>query len=451
MKQQSQQRMINIFESIRDTRKKILNFVKNINCSAIAMLVFASTYTSCMPVDEWSPYKSNAEINATIVSSVASTLSGTTIGDPTYTWSLSVVGGNDFCTAVTKVGFVGGPFSVKFAANESDMERVARVKIEFSDGFTKTFTIHQLVETQNPDYDRAWAEQPDYKEGTSLIHKTYYTTLKEGLKVRNFSVCYDTDKICARWVAYPSHTIYTSGKDYQVGGTTAGRTNAWAFDDAVTQYKYSSNWSTAYEIVSTYNSTYDTYNTYTLPIIPQSKQADIRFNSGIGGGYARGHMLPSADRYSTWNTNAQTCYSTNIMAQDYDFNSKSWADLEGAVRGKVCADTLYVVVGTLFEKNRTISKNNRTISVPSHCFKLLLRTKNGNTKKHIANIKSADELMCIGFIFENSATGASTSLSSAAVSVAELERRSGFTFFRNLDPSIADEVKSQKDFRAWGF
>ena len=329
----------------------------------------------------------------------------------------------------------------------------AKIALVISDGNNQVVSDYadaygHEVEIEVDSYKRDWAEQPDYKEGTSLIHKTYYTTLKEGLKVRNFSVCYDTDKICARWVAYPSHTIYTSGKDYQVGGTTAGRTNAWAFDDAVTQYKYSSNWSSAYEIISTYVPALDTYDTYTEPIISQSKQADIC--NGIGGGYVRGHMLPSADRYSTWNTNAQTYYSTNIMAQDYDFNSASWADLENKVRANLCADTLYVVVGTLFEESKTIEKNGRIISVPSHCYKMLLRTKRGNTNKPLVDIKSADELMCIGFIFENSATGANTDLTDAAVSVADIERRSGFSFYRNLDPSIAEIVKQQNSPSDWG-
>ena len=429
----------------------IFSILQSINRKFTIVLVLALSFTSCLPDDEWSPYKSNAEINATLVASVASTISGTTVGDPTYTWTLSVVEGGDFCSAITKAGFVGDAFSLKFAANETEKERIARVVIKFSDGFTKIFTIRQLVATENPSYDRAWAEQPEYKEGVSLIHKTYYTTLNDNRRVRNFSICYDTDKICSRWVAYPAHNIYTSGKNYQVGGSTAGRTNAWAFDDAVTQYKYSSNWSTAYEIVSTYRSDIDAYDTYTHPIIPQSKQANIVGSNGFGYGYARGHMLPSADRYNTWNTNAQTCYATNIMVQDYEFNSASWGTLENKVRTKVCADTLYVVVGTLFEGNKTVSRYDRVVSVPSHCFKLLLRTKSGSTKKHISEIKSADELMCIGFLFENNATGAATELKNAAVTVASIEERSGFTFFRNLDPSIAEAVKKQNNFSAWGF
>ena len=435
---------------MRETRNNIQAFFRGINRSIVAVLVLAFGLTAC-DYGEWSPYKSNAELNSLIVSAQSSTISGTTVGDPMLTWELKITDGNDFCTAVKKVGFVGNNFSIKFDANDNDYERIARATITFSDGFTKSFEMRQLVATENPDYDRAWAEQPAYQQGSTLLHKTYYTTLNDNRRVRNFSICYDTDKMCSRWVAYPAHNVYTSGRDYEVGGTTAGRTNAWAFDDAVTQYKYSSNWSNAYEIVSKYDASIDTYDTYTLPIIPQSKQANIVGSNGFGYGYARGHMLPSADRYNTWNTNAQTCYATNIMVQDYDFNSASWGTLENKVRTKVCADTLYVVVGTLFENSTKINKNGRNISVPSHCFKMLLRTKSGSSKKNIADVKSADELMCIGFIFENNATGANTELKNAAVSVAEIERRSGFKFYQNLDPSIADQVKSQNNFSAWGF
>ena len=435
---------------MRERIDNIIRFMKSINRSIAVMLVLVLGFTACVESD-WSPYTSKATLYSTIVTAQPTTIYGTTAGDPTLMWAVQVVQGGDFCSAVAQTGHVGDSFGLKIEGNFGEEERIAKVRIAYTDGYTNEYTIRQLVKTKNEEYDHPWAEQPEYKDGTSLVHKTYYTILSNNKYVRNFSICYDLDKICARWVAYPAHSIYTTGRSYQVGGSTQGRTNAWAFDDAVTQYKYSSNWSTAYEIVSTYVSDLDTYDTYTNPIIPQKKQADIRFNSGFGSGYARGHMLPSADRYNTWNTNAQTCYSTNIMAQDYDFNSASWGTLENKVRTKVCADTLFVVVGTLFENNKTVSKNGRTISVPSHCYKMLLRTKNGNTKKNIADVKSADELMCIGFIFENNGTGANTALKDAATTVAEIERRSGFSFYRNLDPAIADKVKSQCNFSQWGF
>jgi hypothetical protein len=116
------------------------------------MLVLVLGFTGC-DYGEWSPYKSNAEVSATLVSAQTSTISGTTVGDPMLTWELKVTDGNDFCTAVTKAGFVGQSFSIKFDANDNDYERIARATITFSDGYTNSFELRQLVMTENPDYD----------------------------------------------------------------------------------------------------------------------------------------------------------------------------------------------------------------------------------------------------------------------------------------------------------
>ena len=184
---------------MRETRKNIQTFFRGINRSVVAVLVLVLGLTAC-DYGEWSPYKSNAEMNSLIVSAQASTISGTTVGDPMLTWELKITDGNDYCTAVSKAGFVGSKFSIKFDANDNDYERIARATITFSDGFTKSFEMRQLVATENPNYDRAWAEQPAYQQGSSLLHKTYYTTLNDNRRVRNFSICYDLDKICSRWV-----------------------------------------------------------------------------------------------------------------------------------------------------------------------------------------------------------------------------------------------------------
>ena len=309
----------------------------------------------------------------------------------------------------------------------------------------------ETPEITDAKYDRNWAEQPEKVENKHYIHKTYYSTLMDGQRVRNFSVCYDTVKMCSRWVAYPGHSVYRKWGSYQVGeNNNKGRTNAWAFDDAVTQYAPSTDYNCAYEIVSKYNSKTDAYDTAKEPIIPHRRQADICFTNGFGWGWARGHMLPSSQRYNTWENNAQTCYATNIMVQQYDFNGGSWADVEALERNKNCSDTLYVVVGTLFEDSKTISRFGRTIGVPTHCYKLLLRTKSGSTRKAISDITSADELICIGFLFKNDESSKDVNISTAATSVAEIEKRAGFKFFRNLNPAIADKVKAQKNPSDWG-
>lgn len=433
--------------------KYILSAMQSINRKIMIALVLASAFTACEAYEPWLPEttkKSKAELYTTFVSFQPSVVTGVTSGDTSLTWRLSVGEGAEYCKPTSTTGYVGNSFSVKFTENDTETLRTATIYIEFSDGYKNSFKVKQLLKTENPDYDRPWAEQPAELENGTYIYKTYYTTLSNSRVVRNYSVCYDMNKMCSRWVAYPVHSLYTSGRSYKVGSTTAGRTNAWAYDDAVTKYKASSNYNTAYEITSTYNSSLDTYDTYTLPIIPQSSQADIRFTNGFGSGYARGHMLPSANRYNTWQTNAQTCYSTNIMVQNSQFNGGSWGTLENTTRSKICSDTLFVVVGTLFENNKTIERYGKVIGVPTHCYKLWLRTKSGTTGKHICEITSADELMCIGFLYENSSEGNSTTMSEAAVSVAEIERRSGFKFFRNLRPEIADKVKAQKNLKDWG-
>ena len=396
--------------------------IRSINRSIVAVLVLAFGFTACVQ-SEWSPYTSNAEINSVIVSAQPTTVLGTTIGDPMLTWTLEVVEGGDFCAAVKRVGFVGQQFSLKFEANDNDKERIARATVKFSDGFSKTFTLRQLVASENPDYDRAWGEQPAQKVKTSLVYKTYYTTLSNNRRVRNFSICYDLDKLVPQWVAYPVHKAYLGSQP---------RTNAWSFDD----YYYTSSGVAKYQP--------------TNPVIPQDKQQNI-VSGAYGTGDQRGHMLPSATRLYDYNTNAQTFYATNMMPQNGDFNGGVWANLEGKVRGKSCADTLFVVTGTLFESGSyQFTARGRKITRPSHAYKLLLRTKSGNTGQPIANITSADDLICIGFVFENNYTGANTTIPQAVVSVAEIEKRTGFKFFRNLDPKIADKVKSQKNLKDWG-
>ncbi len=330
-----------------------------------------------------------------------------------------------------KVGEFGTTFYVYVSRNEITSERSGEVIVKFSDGTSYVLSFTQWGFSDVSDYNRAWGEQPAFNAQANYVHKTYYTTLNgQTTPVRNYSICYDLDKLVSQWVAYPIHSSYT-------GGSFKTRTNAWAFDDAVTTSE-----------ADIKNPRYE----YTNPIIPQSKQQNIIKGSygDAEWGLNRGHMLPSATRYSTWMTNAQTFYATNMFPQNGTLNSGKWGSLEGNARNAVCRDTLFCVVGTLYEEgSRQIYSRQRHITVPSHCYKLLLRTKAGNTGKRISDITNPNEIMAIGFLWENSADGNKVSIEEAAVSISEIERRSGFTFFRELNPEIAAEVKSQKNYSDW--
>lgn len=335
-------------------------------------------------------------------------------------------------------------FKVYTRTNNSDNERVATIHVVFANGkqFDTSFT--QLAYTEGAEYNRDWGEQPVKNDSNpNYIHKTYYVNVSDDVKIRNYSICFDIEKRVSHWVAYPIHQYYTGGN--------VNRSNAWAFDDAVSEKT-----SNGYRITSTYVSALDAYDSYTYPIIEQKYQQNV-----VSGAYSdrdenrvlnlnRGHMLPSASRQMNWDANAQTFYATNMMPQNGPFNQQSWANLEDNVRKSRCSDTLYVVVGTLYEEGaKRITARQRDITVPSHCYKLLLRTKAGNTGLPISKITDPNDLICIGFLYENQDAAKSKTPSQAAVSVAEIERRSGFTFFRNINDNIAEEVKNQCNLSDW--
>ncbi len=275
----------------------------------------------------------------------------------------------------------------------------------------------------------SWVELPERVDKAGVLYKSYFATLANGATVRNYSVCYDTHKIVPLWVAYPLHSSYITPK--------IERTDAWAFDDAITCYGEG-----GYDIIR-----YD----YTEPKIAQHLQPNVAqggFNDGANRQLDRGHMLPSASRYSSWQCNAQTFYATNIFPQNARLNQQNWAKVESATRASICSDTLYVVVGTLFEGSTTFVSRGRHITRPSHCYKLLLRTRSGNSGKPIGQITDAEELMAIGFLYENSSQG-NVDPCQAVVSIAEVEARANIKFFPTLNPQVAEKVKNQKNIAHW--
>lgn len=410
--------------------------ILKINAKVLIALTTICLFALCDTEDPWSPYQSKATLTRNTMGWDETSITGSTSGDVRYTWEAVIIEGSEWVSfsssseEIAASGKVGNKFTLYFSKNESADARTATVLIRFSDGYTTNLPLSQLGKSANTSYDRNWGEQPEYKSGSSLVYKTYYTTLSNKKQVRNYSICYDTEKLVSQWVAYPIHSIYTDGRNYPSGG----RTDAWAFDDAITEY-----YNGGYRIVE-----YE----LTDPVIPQEKQQNI-VSGAYGTGDSRGHMLPSASRYNTWMTNAQTFYATNMMPQNSKFNSGSWAKVENGARSSACADTLYVVVGTLYENAKTFTSRGRTITRPTHCYKLLLRTRSGNTKKSISQINNASELKAIGFLFENSSNA--VDYRNAVVSIEEVEKRSGFKFFRNLNPEIADEVKRQKNINDWNF
>ena len=257
------------------------------------------------------------------------------------------------------------------------------------------------IDTQDNNLYYAWHISPDV-EGP------------EGRLARNYTVCFSADHHCPVWVAAPRHSMYVGN---------SGRTEAYGAD----------------------------------PDIP----ADIQYKSkSTGGGCNKGHMLGSAERTCSKATNRQVFYYSNIAPQlssGFNTGGGGWNILEDYVDKQQCSDTLYVVIGCYFEEftdgyGKTaspgkISFGGRTdVSIPTMFYYILLRTKNGSIGKSVKDC-SADELKCAAFVrtHTNALKGQKVS-SNELMTVADLEKITGFTYF----PNVPNAPKTSFSASDWG-
>lgn len=405
--------------------------IKQIGMLLVTMSAMLVLFAGCGDKDDGGDKESLATLVAETVSSSTTTNKISTQGPSGITFEATIVsqgGDAEWCSfdlnkqVSSAGGNVGDPAYLYLDKNNSDDDRTARIDVTYTNGYSTSLALTQRA-AGFIDYDRSWGEQPEYRSDDAYIYKTYYATFVSnqffpGGKLRNYSVCYDVDRHISHWVAYP---IFK--KVYET--PVLSRVNDFNYDP-----------------------------NDQLPVIPTRDQQYI----GTGGngrgygawGYDRGHMLPQASRYNNYEPNWMTYYGTNMMPQNSTLNQNIWASLEGKVRGwggLQTYDTLYVVTGAAFKSTKTIDNANGPIAVPSHCWKVLLRQR-GNQNRQISQFK-ADELKAIGFVFTNDDAGAATSIESAVRSVKEIEELTGFKFFRNLDPAVADAVKSQKNLADW--
>lgn len=405
--------------------------IKQIGMLLVTMSAMLVLFAGCGDKDDGGDKESLATLVAETVSSSTTTNKISTQGPSGITFEATIVsqgGDAEWCSfdlnkqVSSAGGNVGDPAYLYLDKNNSDDDRTARIDVTYTNGYSTSLTLTQRA-AGFIDYDRSWGEQPEYRSDDAYIYKTYYASFVSnqffpGGKLRNYSVCYDVDRHISHWVAYP---IFK--KVYET--PVLSRVNDFNYDP-----------------------------NDQLPVIPTRDQQYI----GTGGngrgygawGYDRGHMLPQASRYNNYEPNRMTYYGTNMMPQNSTLNQNIWASLEGKVRGwggLQTYDTLYVVTGAAFKSTKTIDNANGPIAVPSHCWKVLLRQR-GNQNRQISQFK-ADELKAIGFVFTNDDAGAATSIESAVRSVKEIEELTGFKFFRNLDPAVADAVKSQKNLADW--
>lgn len=268
--------------------------------------------------------------------------------------------------------------------------------------------------TSGPTEAQTRYEFPKLKGGTSdvIVHSTpeYGVT---------YSLEWDHQKRATRWVCWEVNSTnrierYSRNQLWPNG-------DPWAYDPSVPQDEQQATYS---ELSKSY------YPGYTPGVHRESDYL-----------YQKGHICASQDRIYSKEANQQTFYMTNIYPQVGNFNGKLWAKLESQVRkwgpnDKV--NLMFVCKGGTIDKESEIL--DRTIGnhiVPKYFFMAIIR----QTTKGISGI---------AFWMEHLNEDRSNDpLSLYAMSIDELERKTGIDFFCNLPDNVENSVEATLTLSDW--
>ncbi|KAG7488647.1 hypothetical protein MATL_G00037140 [Megalops atlanticus] len=154
----------------------------------------------------------------------------------------------------------------------------------------------------------------------------------------------------------------------------------------------------------------------------------------LRSGWSRGHMAPAGNNKFSEQAMAETFYLSNIVPQNYENNAGFWNRLEMYCRELtkrfedvwiITGPLVLPVVGADGKKNvsyQVIGKDD--VAVPTHLFKLILAQRKGFQSPTLA----------VGaFVVPNQPISFDHPLTEFQVSLTDLERMSGLTFFPKVD------------------
>ena len=219
----------------------------------------------------------------------------------------------------------------------------------------------------------------------------YYTQSDQVIFHTAYSLKYSEQHEQASWVAYTLKSSHTSG--------TVGRTNDFRID-----YKV--------------------------------KTGSASLSDYKGSGYDRGHLAPAADFKWSSTAMSESFFMSNMSPQLPGFNRGIWKKLEGSVRN--WADDngeIHVVTGPILTGSYPSIGSNQ-VSIPNYYYKVILDYKE-------------PEIKGIGFILPHQKS--KSSLQSFAVTIDEVERKTGIDFYYSLPDDVEEQIESTVDIGKWSF
>lgn len=158
-----------------------------------------------------------------------------------------------------------------------------------------------------------------------------------------------------------------------------------------------------------------------------------------GTGFDRGHVCNSKDRTATEADNSETFSMANMLPQTPDLNRQVWESLESYSRALAQkGNQLYIVAGA-YGSAKVIGKANK-VTVPTNCWKIILVLPAGR------EVSQADKnTRVIAVDMPNTSGIAQDPWAKYAVTVRDIEQKTGYHFFTGLPQDVQDALKSKKD------
>lgn len=151
--------------------------------------------------------------------------------------------------------------------------------------------------------------------------------------------------------------------------------------------------------------------------------------------YDRGHMCPSGDMKWSKESMSDSFFMTNICPQTSTLNQVWWKRLESSCRRWAEKEgAIYICCGPIYTNGNTYIECVPKVRVPDAFFKVILSTRKNNEK-------------AIGFLYIND--DSRQTMESAARSVDEIEKITGYDFFSLLDDDLEERIESSYNLRIW--
>lgn len=168
---------------------------------------------------------------------------------------------------------------------------------------------------------------------------------------------------------------------------------------------------------------------------PQVDTKSASYYDYRGSGYTRGHMAPAGDMAFSKEAMAECFYMSNMTPQLRVLNNGIWKELEEQTRDWAYKeDKLLIVTGPLLDGIEDYIGKNK-VGVPKSFYKIIV-DPNGNDKKAIAYIIPHERC--------------DLHLDKYAVTIDEVERRTGIDFFANyFDDALENNLESSINVKKW--